>query len=63
VKGGNKMKVIKYHTNEVSLTITKDEVFKIKSALEYEDAHISSYSNSELIKHFEDIFLNLTKSK
>jgi hypothetical protein len=55
------MKVDKYHANEVSLIVTKDEVFKIKSALEYEDAHIISYSNSELIKQFEDIFLNLTK--
>jgi hypothetical protein len=55
------MKITKYHPNEVSLTVTKDEVFKIKSALEYEDAHIISYSNSELIKQFEDIFLNLTK--
>jgi hypothetical protein len=45
------MKIDKYLTNEISLTVTIDEAFKIKSASEHEVAHVISSSNSDLIIH------------
>ena len=57
------MEVLSFDDKEASMKLTKNEIYSIMNGLKYEDAHVFTVKNNELIDQFEDLFLKITQKK
>ncbi len=57
------MEVLSIGKDGVSLKLTKNEVYSIMNGLKYEDAHVFTVKNNELIDQFEKLFLDMAKKE
>ena len=57
------MEVLTIGKEGVSVKLTKNEVYSIMNGLKYEDAHVFTVKNIELIDQFEKLFLDMAKKE
>ena len=57
------MEVVSFNDKEASIKLTKNEIYSIMNGLKYEDAHVFTVKNNELIDLFEDLFVKITQKK
>jgi len=57
------MEVLTIGKEGVSVKLTKNEVYSIMNGLKYEDAHVFTVKNNELIDQFEKLFLDMAKKE
>ena len=57
------MEISSVSDNEALVKLTKNEVYSIMNGLKYEDAHVFTVKNNELINQFEELFTDMAKRK
>jgi hypothetical protein len=57
------MEVASFNDKDASIKLTKNEIYSIMNGLKYEDAHVFTVKNNELIDQFEDLFIKITQKK
>ena len=57
------MVVVSFNDKDASIKLTKNEIYSIMNGLKYEDAHVFTVKNNELIDQFEDLFIKITQKK